>query len=1094
MTSRNPVRRGARVCVVAAGLLVAVLPATPARAATILVTIPHDTGATNDGECSLREAIMSADYNFHKFEGMGNECASGSGNDLIELPTDTYPLTIGDFFLDPEPVPGTGDLDIFEEIMVGSTLAEGVPVLTINGNGSVVDAGGLEHCCGIPAPDRVFHVHGVSTVINDLTIQGGGGFFDITGDGEGPNIVNQGGGIKVEADPPPGPHVGEGGELFLNRSIVRGNVATEGGGIYNNGGHVSLEDDTVVGGESQTDANFALEYGGGIYTLGENAPSTLVVDGSSVEGNAARFDGGGIYNEFDTVEITDDSNVSSNTAGMLPGDDAPSGGNGGGVWSRTQALSEGEEPQSLYSNDFSGTIGSEWSGSNVEFSPTIVTSPSGERYLGSSDPSFPEGGTGGQPLSEERVTLSLSSLPVHSRIRVSFTFYAIRSWDGSECGGGGCSPDTLDFNVGSDEDPAATTFSNVSSFQAYPGSGTGADFPPGTGSRTNSHLGYGSCCEEVEDTVYEIKYSFEHSAANLDLSWLVGGAGWEDWDNEGWGLDNVVVSIPPGSGLFIDRSQVDGNEALECVGCDRGGTGYGGGIHNVGHAEITGDSLVGPDNTADDEGGGIWTGVEQVQNGETLILQDSTVSENNAGTSGGGIYNEQDTVTVDRSTISDNTAEDGDGGGIWTEGFLRFSATNTTITGNSAEDIPDEPGGSGGGIYLNHGSFELHFVTLADNRADISGGNLGIGNTEPSTAFLDNTIIAGGIPENCEMDSTGNIDSLGFNLSDRSTDGDPTSRTSCQLDNGSDIIGQNPLLGALQDNGGFTETRALSSGSPAIDSAGTTCVETDQRGVMRPQDGNGDGTPRCDRGAYEFVGQPPEEERPPTPTPTPTPAPLCDITGTSGPDVLIGTPAGETICGLGEDDIIHGAGGNDTIHGNEGDDLLDGGPGDDKVNGDAGTDIADYSQNPTPIDGDLRAGVVNGASVDTVSGIENVIGSAFDDVIKGNAVANRLLGLGGDDMLGGRAEADTLRGGDGKDVLRGGSATDVVRGGRDDDRVNGWNGNDLVTGGQGDDRVKGGKDEDLLKGGAGSDDLDGDEGKDECKGGGGKNTFIRCET
>ena len=61
----------------------------------------------------------------------------------------------------------------------------------------------------------------------------------------------------------------------------------------------------------------------------------------------------------------------------------------------------------------------------------------------------------------------------------------------------------------------------------------------------------------------------------------------------------------------------------------------------------------------------------------------------------------------------------------------------------------------------------------------------------------------------------------------------------------------------MQGNGGPTETHALLVGSPAIDSGDdAACPATDQRGVARPVDGDLDGTPRCDIGAYEFV---PEE-------------------------------------------------------------------------------------------------------------------------------------------------------------------------------------------------------------------------------------------
>jgi hypothetical protein len=62
-----------------------------------------------------------------------------------------------------------------------------------------------------------------------------------------------------------------------------------------------------------------------------------------------------------------------------------------------------------------------------------------------------------------------------------------------------------------------------------------------------------------------------------------------------------------------------------------------------------------------------------------------------------------------------------------------------------------------------------------------------------------------------------------------------------------------PKLGPLANNGGNTQTHLLLTGSPAIDAGeSATCLSTDQRGVTRPLDGNGDGVVRCDLGAVEM--------------------------------------------------------------------------------------------------------------------------------------------------------------------------------------------------------------------------------------------------
>ncbi len=114
-----------------------------------------------------------------------------------------------------------------------------------------------------------------------------------------------------------------------------------------------------------------------------------------------------------------------------------------------------------------------------------------------------------------------------------------------------------------------------------------------------------------------------------------------------------------------------------------------------------------------------------------------------------------------------------------------------------------------------------------------------------------NSIFAHNSPRNC----TGSFTSQGNNLSS-----DPT----C-AGGGTDRTGTDPRLGELADNGGPTKTRALLDGSPAIDAAGNTnAPAVDQRGVSRPQDGDGDGQAAHDIGAFEKEGVvPPKDTTPP---------------------------------------------------------------------------------------------------------------------------------------------------------------------------------------------------------------------------------------
>jgi hypothetical protein len=145
--------------------------------------------------------------------------------------------------------------------------------------------------------------------------------------------------------------------------------------------------------------------------------------------------------------------------------------------------------------------------------------------------------------------------------------------------------------------------------------------------------------------------------------------------------------------------------------------------------------------------------------------------------------------------------------------------------------------------------------TLSGNTACCAVGG-GSGAIDGGAAVVaQRTILANLV--NCSMPVTSQGDNL-------SSDG------SCFATNATlnDRAGTDPLLGALANNGGATQTHALLPGSPAIDMVlHNPCPPpaTDQRGVQRPAGG------WCDIGAVEAEGAPP-------PTPTPTPSPTATTT------------------------------------------------------------------------------------------------------------------------------------------------------------------------------------------------------------------------
>ena len=229
--------------------------------------------------------------------------------------------------------------------------------------------------------------------------------------------------------------------------------------------------------------------------------------------------------------------------------------------------------------------------------------------------------------------------------------------------------------------------------------------------------------------------------------------------------------------------------------------------------------------------------VMQLTTGITVAISGLTIRNGRSnGAFGGGIEN-RGTLTVSSSTFSDNSAVNGHGGGIFNGGTLTVSSS--TFSGNSAD--------FGGGIE-NRGTLTVSSSTFSDNSAffpnDRGGGAINVAHltmTVSSTIFANSPM--GG---NC---STTNFASLGDNISSDAT----CVRINVGLNDRNDT---NPLLNALANNGGPTQTFALQNTSPAINEVRIntgTCSGTDQRGVARPIG------PRCDIGAVESSDATPVE-------------------------------------------------------------------------------------------------------------------------------------------------------------------------------------------------------------------------------------------
>lgn len=331
-------------------------------------------------------------------------------------------------------------------------------------------------------------------------------------------------------------------------------------------------------------------------------------------------------------------------------------------------------------------------------------------------------------------------------------------------------------------------------------------------------------------------------------------------------LSSVVVTgnlaTNDGGGIYVSTSG-DSLTVNNCTISNNTASRNGGGIYADDGSILTVTNSVVRNNTAQTPsasagGGGIYLDTA------TFNMTDSTVSNNVSNLHGGGLaFDTGGTNTITRSTISGNTAS-GDGGGVYLES-TPLTLTNSTVSTNSATN--------GGGMFraIGTAATDLSYSTVAHNTATTDGG--GIFAQEGVAAG--NTIIANNSAVNNGPDYRGPLNSNGYNLIENTNGASITGTTTGNL------IGIDPNLGALQNNGGATHTHLLLSGSNAIDAADpNNFPSTDQRGLPRPTDGNSDGTVRSDIGAVEIAaGSVP----PPSPTPTPSPSPTPDSTPTPEP-------------------------------------------------------------------------------------------------------------------------------------------------------------------------------------------------------------------
>ena len=344
----------------------------------------------------------------------------------------------------------------------------------------------------------------------------------------------------------------------------------------------------------------------------------------------------------------------------------------------------------------------------------------------------------------------------------------------------------------------------------------------------------------------------------------------------GPGARKLTLNAGPSERVFYTHSHADDPVTISGLTLTGGNTGGGGAIFNY-HTD-------------------------------PLRLERVTITGNFAEAVGGAISNSQASLAIESSTISDNTVDSGEpfnfgyGGGIFAT-LSEVTIVNSTISGNDSNQ-------DGGGVYFTDGTdSSLRHVTITDNSADDDGGGLYANN---GTLDVVASVVAGNTAPDEDDDLYVNDDfSFAFSLIGITSEDPPAD----ELSGAGNILGSNPKLKPLKNNGGPTNTHAFKK-SPLKNKVPKSESETkDQRGAKRKGKG--------DIGAYELVK---------------CEGVIVNRVGTGKKDKLKGTKKADGILGLGGNDKLAGKKGKDGLCGGKGKDKLKGGPGNDKLDGGPGKD------------------------------------------------------------------------------------------------------------------------------------------------------------
>jgi hypothetical protein len=664
--------------------------------------------------------------------------------------------------------------------------------LTISGPGANLLTVRRSSAAGTPA-FRIFEINPNSVIASISGLTVANGLFLASGGGGG--IINY-------------------GTLTLTSIAISGNSGGNGagGGISNVVGTLTLVNSTISGNSAHSGGGIASNGtititnstisgnsalgsnpGGGISNGG-----SIVVTNSTISGNSAGSDGGGIYTPFGGIFNVRNTIIALNTA--------PTGPDYEGT-----LTSQG---YNLIGNTSGTTINcSNCTGNQLNVDPLLGPlqnngGPTFTHALLSGSTAIEGGNSSGSKTDQRGLARPVDSPGINNAT----------GGDGSDIGA---------YEVQADQLPGCNNINRI----VNNNNDSGPDSLRGVLANV--------CAGSTITFAPNVRGAINLTSGELLLNKTV--------TINGPGANLLSVQRSAGAGNFrifniTSASGVASISGLTIANGNSAGS-NGGGIYNEGATLTVGNCTLSGNSTNNSAGGG-----GLFNNVGTLTVSNSAISGNSAGFGGGGINSFRGTVTIINSTVSGNTVNAGNGGGIYISGDSgggMLTITNSTISGNSASGSGI---GVGGGMHIGGASVTIEHSTISGNTAQFRGGGVNGSFISGNTIIALNTAPSG-------PDVFGTLTSENFNLIGNNSG---ATITPAQF---SDQIGTpgspiNPLLGPLQNNGGPTLTRALLSGSPAIDKGHSSGLTTDQRGFTRPVDlpniSNAPGGDGNDIGAFEF--------------------------------------------------------------------------------------------------------------------------------------------------------------------------------------------------------------------------------------------------